>query len=127
MHSSRGTRLQIAIWVVTLLLPLAAWQLTASTWPLLHYRMGVFFTVAAVLSAAIGGLVPALLAALLNTAALAWFAHLHPGVDPRADTQLWSVSLVGVSLVVGDAREKWSAAHVLAGHLSSDPARLRDA
>ena len=55
MHSSRGTRLRIAIWAVTLLLPLAAWQLTASTWPLLHYRMGVFFTVAAVLSAAIGG------------------------------------------------------------------------
>ena len=126
MHSSRGTRLRIAIWAVTLLLPLAAWQLTASTWPLLHYRMGVFFTVAAVLSAAIGGLVPALVAALLNTAAPAWFAHLHPGVDPRANNELWSVLLVGVTLVVGYAREKWSAAEVLAGHLSTDLARLRD-
>jgi len=126
MHSSRGTRLQIAIWAVTLLLPLAAWQLTASTWPLLHYRMGVFFTIGAVLSAAIGGLVPALVAALLNTAVLVWFAHLHPGVDPRANNELWSVLLVGVTLVVGYAREKWSAAEVLAGHLSTDLARLRD-
>src|SRR5947199_8357785 len=87
--------------------------------------MGVFFTVAAVLSAAIGGLVPALVAALLNTAALAWFAHLHPGVDPRANNELWSVLLVGVTLVVGYAREKWSAAEVLAGHLIIELARLR--
>ncbi|PYP88518.1 MAG: hypothetical protein DMG65_15065 [Candidatus Angelobacter sp. Gp1-AA117] len=126
MHSSPASRLRIAAWVVTLLLPLAAWQLTSTSWSLLHNRVGVLFTVAALISAAIGGLLPALVGALLNVAALAWFSHLHPPVDGHANSVLWSILLVAVTLVVGYAREKWSAAEMLAGHLSTDLARLRD-
>ena len=126
MHSSPASRLRIAAWVITLLLPLAAWQLTSTSWPLLHSRVGVLFTVAALISAAIGGLFPALAGALLNIAALTWFSHLHPPVDGRAGSVLWSILLAAVTLVVGYAREKWSSAEMLAGHLSTDLARLRD-
>src|SRR5947209_5949911 len=126
MYSSSASRLRIAVWAVTSLLPLAAWQLTSTSWPLLHNRVGVFFTVAALISAAIGGLAPALVGALLNTAALTWFSHVHPPVDGRGNSVLSSILLVAVTLVVGYAREKWSAAEMLAGHLSTDLARLRD-
>ena len=126
MYSSPTTRLRIAAWAFTLLLPLAAWYVTNSTWPLLYARVGVFFTVAALLSAAVGGLMPAIVAALLNTAALAGFTYLHPSSGPHVNNILWSALLVTVTLVVGYAREKWSAAQMLAGHLSTDLARLRD-
>lgn len=126
MYSSPTTRLRRAAWVFTLVLPVAAWYLTSSIWPVLHGRVGVFFTVAAVLSAALGGLTPAIAAVLLNCGALAAFSYLHPVQGVRLNNVLWSVLLVAVTLVVGYAREKWSAAEMLAGHLSHDLARLRD-
>ena len=119
-------RLRIVTWAMTLILPLAAWQLTSSTWTLLHGRTGIFFTVAAVMAAAVGGLMPGLVAALLNIAGLAGFSYLHPAASPHSTSFLWSMLLLAVTLVVGYAREKWSAAEMLAGHLSSDLARLRD-
>lgn len=126
MYSSPTTRLRTTAWVFTVLLPLAAWYLTSSMWPVMHARAGVFFTIAALLSAALGGIAPALVASLLNCAALAAFSYLHPAPVPHLNDTLWSVLLVAVSLVVGYAREKWSAAEMLAGHLSRDLARLRD-
>ncbi len=126
MYSSPTTRLRTTAWIFTVLLPLAAWYLTSSMWPVMHARAGVFFTIAALLSAALGGIAPALVASLLNCAALAAFVYLHPAPAPHLNNVLWSVLLVAVSLVVGYAREKWSAAEMLAGHLSRDLARLRD-
>jgi PAS domain S-box-containing protein len=124
MHSSPSARLRVAAWLVTLFLPLAAWQF--STLFSAHFGVGVFFTVAAVLSAAIGGLLPSLIAALLNTTALNGFYYLHHPADPHGNNILWSFLIIAVTLMVGYAREKWSAAEMLAGHLSTDLARLRD-
>lgn len=126
MQSSPLVRLRIAQWTLTLLLPLAAWQVTTTTWPMLHLPFGVFFTAAAVIAAAAGGLMPALVAAALNIAALSAFSYLHPGIGTRRSDVLWSLLLGSVALLIGVARQKWSAAEMLAGHLSSDLARLRD-
>jgi len=126
MSFSPARRLTLLTWAITLVLPLAAWELTASMWPVLHPLVGVFFTAAAFISAAIGGMEPALAAALLNTVALNWFARVHPGASAHPGNLLWSVLLVTVALMIGYAREKWSAAEMLAGRLSTDLARLRD-
>ena len=126
MHSSPSIRLRIALWVFIVILPAAAWQLTTSASPALHLPFGVFFTAAAVISAAVGGLMLGLISALLNIAALNLFAYLHPGVGTRLSNILWSLLVASVALVIGYARRKWSAAEMLAGHLSTDLARLRD-
>jgi PAS domain S-box-containing protein len=126
MHSSPAMRLRIAAWAVTFLLPFAAWQLTNTAWMLQHLPVGVFFLIAAVISAAVGGLIPALVSALLNVAGLYGFAYLHQGHHPNLSNALWSALLGAVALLIGYAREKWSSAEMLAGHLSSDLARLRD-
>lgn len=126
MHFSPSIRVRIAQWIFILLLPLLAWQATTTTWSMLHLPFGVFFTAAAVLSAAVGGLMPAFISALLNIAALNGFSYLHPGTATRLSDVLWSILLTTVALVIGFARQKWSAAEMLAGHLSTDLARLRD-
>ncbi len=126
MHPSPSTRLRIASWALTVLLSVAAWALTAATWPIFHQRVGVFFTAAAFISAAVGGMAPAVLAAILNTAALNYFAFLNRPAIPGLTDGLWSVLLVTVTLIVGYAREKWSVAEMQAGLLSTDLAHLRD-
>ncbi len=126
MHPALSTRLKIASWALTLLLSIAAWTLTVATWPVFHQRVGVFFTAAAVISAAVGGITPAILAAILNTAALNYFVFLNRSSAPGLTDWLWSALLVTVSLLVGYAREKWSVAEVRAGLLSRDLARVRD-
>ncbi len=126
MHPALSTRLKIASWALAVLLSIAAWTLTVATWPVFHQRVGVFFTAAAVISAAVGGITPALLAAILNAAALNYFAFLHRSSVPGLTDGLWSVLLVTVSLMVGYAREKWSVAEMRAGLLSTDLARVRD-
>ncbi|HKE31865.1 MAG TPA: ATP-binding protein [Candidatus Angelobacter sp.] len=126
MHSSPSIRLRIALWVFTLLLPLAAWEATSATSVSLHLPIGVFFIAAAVITAAIGGLVPALISSALNVGAFLGYSYVHLATVPHRPEVLWSLLLVSVALVVGLAREKWSSAEVLAGHLSTDLARLRD-
>lgn len=126
MHSSPSVRLRIAQWVLILLLPLVAWQVTISTGHIIHLPLGVFFTAAAFISAAIGGLMRGLIAAVLNIGALNLFSYLHPGTETRLSNLLWSLLIASVAVLIGYARRKWSAAEMLAGHLSTDLARLRD-
>lgn len=126
MQSSPAVRLRIARWALTVLLPFAAWQVTGSAWQALHVPFGVFFTAAAMITAGAGGFMPALIGSLLNIAALNAFSYLHPGFATRHSNMLWSLLLASVALLIGYARQKWSAAEMLAGHLSSDLARLRD-
>ena len=125
MHSSPSIRLRIAAWVVTILLPLAAWQLTNSLGAVYHLPAGVFFLAAAVISAAIGGLLPALASSLLNIAGLYGFTYLHQHTGPHLSNAFWSMLIAAVALMIGYAREKWSSAEILAGHLNSDLARMR--
>jgi PAS domain S-box-containing protein len=124
MQSFPPTRLRIAQWAVTLLLPIAAWY--ANILPVWHLPFGVYFTAAAFISAAVGGLLPGMAAAVLNIAALNYFSYRHPGISTRHSDLLWSLLLGSLALLVGLARQKWSAAEMLAGHLSSDLVRLRE-
>ncbi len=126
MHSSPAARARVISWVVTFLLPVAAWSVARFTLPFFHPGPGVFFIAAAGISALLGGLPMALAGALLNTAALNGFAYLYQPGNSTTGNELWSALLVGVAMVVGLARQKWSAAEMLAGRLSSDLARLRD-
>lgn len=127
-YSFPASRLRLLSWVITVLLPGAAWIFAKFSLPYLHSSPGVFFIfiAAACLSAVIGGLPAALVGAILNTAALNWFAYLYQPGNPVANNELWSTLLIAVTLIVGLARQKWSTAEMLAGRLSTDLARLRD-
>ncbi|HEU4417007.1 MAG TPA: GAF domain-containing protein, partial [Candidatus Angelobacter sp.] len=125
-YPSSTARLRVLSWVITFLLPVAAWIFAKFSLPFFHSGPGVFFIAAACLAAVIGGLPAALTGAILNVAALNGFAYLYqPGNSPT-NNELWSALLITVTLVVGLARQKWSAAEMLAGRLSTDLARLRD-
>lgn len=125
MPPSPMPRLCVVSWAITILLPVAAWIFTSYTQSFFHPGLGAFFTGAAVLSAAIGGMRMALAAIALNAAAMNLFAALYlPGTPPK-EVELWTLLLVVVALLVGYAREKWSAAEMRAGRLSTDLARLR--
>jgi PAS domain S-box-containing protein len=126
MFPSPTARLRVSSWVITFLLPLAAWIAAKYSLPFFHPGVGVFFIAAACIAAVIGGLPAALVGALLNTAALNGFAYLYQPGTSASSNELWSALLIAVALVVGLARQKWSAAEVVAGRLSSDLARLRD-
>ncbi|HLK52894.1 MAG TPA: GAF domain-containing protein, partial [Candidatus Angelobacter sp.] len=126
MSYSPTTRLRIVTWVVTFLLPAAAWSFSRASLPYFHPGVGVFFIAAACICAVIGGLPSALVGALLNTAALNAFVYLYQPGASHTSTELWSALLIAVTLVVGLARQKWSAAEMVAGRLSTDLARLRD-
>ena len=125
MFSSPKDRLRSIAWGVTCLLPAAAWLFADYTQPYFHLPAGVFFIGAAVISAAIGGLTVGGVGALLNVGGIYLFSSLH-GNSSRTSDQLWSLLLVAVTLMIGYARGKWSAAENLAGRLSGDLARLRD-
>src|ERR1051326_9184855 len=126
MYSSPKSRLRVISWVVTLLLPVAAWSAARFTVPFFHSAPGAYFIAAACLSAVIGGLPTTLVGILLNTAAMSGFAYLYQPWYSAANNELWAALLIAVALVVGLARQKWSAAEMLAGRLSTDLARLRD-
>lgn len=126
MFPSPTGRLRVISWVVTFLLPLAAWSAARYSLPFFHPGVGVFFIAAACISALIAGLPAALVGALLNTAALNAFAYLYQPETSVSSNELWSALLIAVALIVGLARQKWSAAEIVAGRLSSDLARLRD-
>ena len=126
MYSSPSARLRVASWVVTFLLPVAAWSVARFSLPFFHPGVGVFFIAAAAISAVIGGLPAALAGALLNTAALNGFAYLYQPENSGYTNELWSALLIAVTLVVGLARQKWSSAEMVARQLNTDLARLRD-
>ncbi|HMC32001.1 MAG TPA: ATP-binding protein [Candidatus Angelobacter sp.] len=126
MYSSTKSRLRIISWGITFLLPVAAWSMAKFSLPFFHPAPGAFFIAAACISAVIGGLPAALVGVLLNTAALNGFAYLYQPGNSTINNELWSALLIAVALIVGLARQKWSAAEMLAGRLSNDLARLRD-
>ena len=125
MAPSPTPRFRVAIWIITILLPGAAWISSGFSWSFFHPGIGAFFVAAGCLSAAIGGLPVALAAIVLNGAALNVFIYLHQSTQ-HANAGLWTALLVTVTFIVGYAREKWSAAEMLAGRLRTDLARLRD-
>lgn len=126
MLSPSTTRLRVISWVITFLLPVAAWSVARYSLPFFHPGVGVFFIAAACISAVIGGLPAAITGALLNTAALVGFSYLYqPGISTTSN-ELWAALLIAVTLIVGLARQKWSTAEMIAGRLSTDLARLRD-
>ena len=126
MALSPKPSLRVVIWTVTLLLPVAAWVASGFSWTLFYPGVGAFFVAAACLSAAIGGMPTALAATALNSSALILFSYLYPTALPRSTAELWAALLVAVTLIIGYARQKWSAAEIRAGRLSTDLARLRD-
>jgi len=126
MYSPSTTRLRVISWVVTFLLPVAAWSAAHYSLPFFHPGVGVFFIAAACISAVIGGLPAAIIGALLNTAALVGFSYLYQPEISTTSNELWAALLIAVTLVVGLARQKWSTAEMVAGRLSTDLARLRD-
>ena len=120
------TRLRVISWVVAVLLPAAAWIAAKASLPNFQPGVAVFFITAAGIAALIGGLPTALAGAFLNTAALNGFFSLYQPQNSTSTNQLWSALLIAVGLIIGLARQKWSAAEMLAGRLSTDLARLRD-
>jgi PAS domain S-box-containing protein len=125
-YSSPKSRLRVITWVVTFLLPVAAWSAARFTLPFFHNAPGAYFIAAACLTAVIGGLPATLVGILLNTAAMIGFSYLYQPWNTSISNELWSALLIAVALIVGLARQKWSAAEMLAGRLSNDLARLRD-
>jgi PAS domain S-box-containing protein len=125
-YPSPTARLRVVAWAITLLSPVAAWTLARFSLSFLHSAPGVFFIAAACIAAVVGSLSTAVAGALLNTAALIGFARLYQPGATTASNELWSALLITVALIVGIARQRWSAAEMLAGRLSTDLARLRD-
>ncbi len=126
MHPSPTSRQRVVALLITLFLPVAAWIVSRYSFPRFSSGAVLFFTLAACLSAAVGGIRVALLAVALNVAARNLFLYLYGPQTLRWETALWSLVPAALALLVGYAREKWSAAEMLAGRLSSDLARLRE-
>jgi PAS domain S-box-containing protein len=126
MYPPSTTRLRVISWVVTFLLPVAAWIAARYSLSFFHPGVGVFFIAASCISAVIGGLPAAVAGALLNTAALIGFSYLYQPQISTTSNELWAALLIAVTLVVGLARQKWSTAEMIAGTLSNDLARVRD-
>src|SRR6478609_11271812 len=99
MYPSPTARLRIVSWVITFLLPVAAWSLARYSLPFFYPGVGVFFVAAACLSALIGGLPAAVVGALLNTADLIGFAYLYQPETSSTSNQLWSALLIAVTLI----------------------------
>src|SRR5713226_5597165 len=125
MRSSPPVHPRTAVWVVAFSSPLGAWFLASALAPRLHGHSEIFFVAAALISAAIGGLKPALVAGLMNGAALHLFSFLlmlrTTSVSFRTATSSelpWSLLLITVAVVIGYARTKWWAAEMLAGDLA---------
>jgi PAS domain S-box-containing protein len=123
MHSSPMAGPRLVAWTVAFMLPIAAWISADSS---MSSMPGLLFMAAGCLSAAIGGLRIAVVAVLLNVIALNVFYYRHQPTHSQWANVLWSGLVLGLALLVGYAREKWSAAEILAGRLSNDLVRLRE-
>ncbi len=126
MRSSPATHQRVIAWIITLFLPAVAWISSTFSFPSFRSSAGMFFTAAACLSAAAGGASLAAVAIVLNVGALNLFYFLYQPGSWGWTQALWSVLLVVLALIVGYARQKWSAAELLAGRLSNDLVRLRE-
>jgi PAS domain S-box-containing protein len=125
MHHSPTVRRRLGAWFLIMCLPVVAWICASYFFPR-SFEAVLFFTLAACLSAAVGGMRLAIIALVLNMAARNLFLYLHA---PRAwgwTTALWSLIPTALILTIGYAREKWSAATLLSERLSGDLARLRE-
>ena len=137
MHSSPPVRLPNASWLVTLGLPPAAWLLAAQFSPRMHGHFEIFFIATTLITAAFGGLRPALTSGGINALAMLLFSFTvlragsvqHWWLDLRtaySNEISWMLLLIAVAASIGYARTRWWAAELLAGHLNSDLVRLRD-
>jgi PAS domain S-box-containing protein len=117
-------RFHFLSWACTFLFSTAAWSVSFSL-PILRPGAGLFFAAATCLSAALG-ISQALVAILLNAGAMNLFFHLYQPESWWVGRELWSILPVVPALIVGYARQRWSAAEMLAGHLRKDLARMRD-
>ncbi len=125
MHPSPTASRRVVAWFLTLTLPAAAWIFSSYSFSSFSSGALLFFTLSACIAAGVGGMRMALLAIALNVAARNLFLHLHAPGGWGWGPVLWSLLPAGMALIVGYARERWSAAEMLAGRLSSDLARLR--
>jgi PAS domain S-box-containing protein len=114
------------IWAVTIALPFAAWFIARLTYSRFPPGAVLFFTLAACLSAALGGMRVAIAALVFNVAALIGFCYLCQRDQWGVAFLLWSAVPAALTLLVGYAREKWSASEMLADHLRQDLIRLRE-
>src|SRR5258708_20182254 len=137
MHSSPPVRLPNASWLVTLGLPPAAWLLAAQFSPRMHGHFEIFFIATTLITAAFGGLRPALTSGGINALAMLLFSLTvlragsvqHWWLDLRtaySNEISWMLLLIAVAASIGYARTRRWAAELLAGHLNSDLVRLRD-
>jgi PAS domain S-box-containing protein len=126
MHTSPAVRRRFGAWFFVMCLPIAAWICSTYSFPRLAHEAVLFFTLAACLSAAVGGMRMAVIAIVLNMAARNVFLYLHAPNGWGWTSVLWSLAPAALALVVAYAREKWSAAGLLAERLSGDLARLRE-
>src|SRR5260221_10578236 len=136
MHSSPPVRLPNASWLVTLGLPLVAWLIAAQFSLRMHGHFEIFFIAATLITAAFGGLRPALTSGGINALAMLLFSFtllragsaLHWWIDLRtaySNEISWMLLLIAVAASIGYARTKWWAAELLARHLNSELVRLR--
>jgi PAS domain S-box-containing protein len=93
-----------------------------------HFPPGavLFFTLAACLSAVVGGMRVAIAALLLNLVARIGFCYLYQPGQLTLAFIFWSAVPVGLTLLVGYAREKWAASEMLVQQLRQDVTRLRE-
>jgi PAS domain S-box-containing protein len=126
MHHSPTVRRRLGAWLLNMCLPVVAWICATYSFPRLSYEAVLFFTLAACICAALGGMRFAVFSLVLNMAARNLFLYLHAPRTWSWTTIFWSVFPAALILVIGYAREKWSAAALLAERLSGDLARLRE-
>src|SRR5215472_104265 len=114
------------IWAITVALPFAAWFIAGFTFARFPAGAVLFFTLAACLAAALGGMRVAVVALGLNLAASMGFCYLFQRNEWGVAFLLWSAVPASLTLLVGYAREKWAASEMLAGQQRHDLVRLRE-
>ena len=125
MRAWLTARQRVVAWILTFSLPVAAWVFSTYSFPKFSTGVVLFFTLAACTSAAIGGMRMALVALALNVVARNLFLYLFAPGPWRWSSTLWSVIPVALTLIVGHARDRLSAAEMLAGGLDNELTTLR--
>lgn len=121
-----SARWRSLIWAITFALPIAAWLIARFTFTRFPPGAVLFFTFAACLAAALGGMRVAVVALALNLGARMGFCYLFQRNEWSAAFLLWSAVPTALTLLVGYAREKWAASEMLSSQLRQDLARLRE-
>ena len=121
-----SARWRSVIWAITFALPFAAWVIAHFTFTRFPPGSVLYFTLAACIAAALGGMRVSLVALALNIAARLGFCYLYQREQWSTAFALWSAVPIGLTLLVGYARERWAGSEMLASRLSQDLARLRE-